>query len=218
MKTYKTFLDELKATELLLGGKFLQTFSDGDEPTPPNNPETTPPTPPVVNTEEANRIKELEKQLAIEDWKKENLQSIIDTEVAKKTNPNETPEQKRIRELEQSLEEMKASKEKADMFDGVMTKTLEDGNIKMSPEIIKEFVIKGTPQETDAAYGRLNEFIKGIVKDQVEAGVNERFQRQATNFQTGGQAATSGETSMAAEYAKGLSGSTQKNKGLNLWA
>lgn len=216
MKTYKTFLDELKSKELLLGGKYLQTFAgEGDPSTPPT---TEPPAPPVVNAEELNRIKELEKKLAVEDWKKENLQSIIDTEVAKKTNPNETPEQKRIRELEQSLEEMKSSKEKADMFDGVMTKTLEDGNIKMSPEIIKEFVIKDTPQETDAAYGRLNDFIKGIVKEQVEAGVNERFQRQATSFQTSGASASVKEQSLAEKIAKGLSGSTQKNKGLNLWA
>lgn len=216
MKTYKTFLDELKSKELLLGGKYLQTFADEGDPSTPTTPE--PPAPPVVNAEELNRIKELEKKIAVEDWKKENLQSIIDTEVAKKTNPNETPEQKRIRELEQSLEEMKSSKEKADMFDGVMTKTLEDGNIKMSPEIIKEFVIKDTPQETDAAYGRLNDFIKDIVKEQVEAGVNERFQRQATSFQTNSASASVKEQSLAEKIAKGLSGSTQKNKGLNLWA
>lgn len=215
MKTHKTFLDELKSSKLLLGGKYLQTFAEGDDPVPTPDPA---PTHTVANAEEVKRIKELEKQLAIEDWKKENLQSIIDTEVTKKTNPNETPEQKRIRELEKSLSDMQLKKEKSDMFDSVMTKTLEDGNIKMSPEIIKEFIVKGTAQETEAAYESLNEFIKGIVKDQVELGVNDRFQRQTTNFKTGSNTASNKEKSLAEELAKGFSESGQKNKGLNLWA
>lgn len=154
-----------------------------------------------ANNNEQDRIAELQTKLAIEDWKKENLQGLIDEAVNKKVNPNETPEQKRIRELEKTLADMKETKEKADMLDGIMTKSLENDNIKMSPEIVKDFVIKGTQEETEAAYNRLNDFIKKIVSEKVEEGVNNRFQRQTSNFNTGGQ--TNSQTlSMGAKMAK----------------
>lgn len=154
-----------------------------------------------ANNKEQDRIAELQAKLAIEDWKKENLQGLIDEAVNKKVNPNETPEQKRIRELEKTLSDMKETKEKADMLDGIMTKSLENDNIKMSPEIVKDFVIKGTQEETEAAYNRLNDFIKKIVSEKVEEGVNNRFQRQTSNFNTGGQ--TNSQTlSMGAKMAK----------------
>jgi len=154
-----------------------------------------------ANNNEQDRIAELQVKLGIEDWKKENLQGLIDEAVNKKVNPNETPEQKRIRELEKTLADMKETKEKADMLDSIMTKSLENDNIKMSPDIVKDFVIKGTQEETEAAYNRLNDFIKKIVSEKVEEGVNNRFQRQTSNFSTGGQN-NSQTLSMGAKMAK----------------
>lgn len=171
-----------------------------------------------VSEEEKKKIKELELKLGIEQWKKENLQAIIEEEVAKKTNPNETAEQKRIRELEQTLAEMQSSKAKAEMFDGIMTETLKDGNIKMTPEVVKEFVIKDTPEATKDAFNRLNDFIKQIVSEQVENGVNSRFQRQATSFNTGNKSGGDAKLSLAEQIANELNGGSKKNNGRDLWS
>lgn len=171
-----------------------------------------------VSEEEKKKIKELELKLGIEQWKKENLQAIIEEEVAKKTNPNETAEQKRIRELEQTLAEMQSSKAKAEMLDGIMTESLKDGNIKMTPEIVKEFVIKDTPEATQDAFNRLNDFIKAVVSEQVENGVNSRFQRQASSFNTGNQAGKDVKLSLAEQIANELNGGSKKNNGRDLWS
>lgn len=171
-----------------------------------------------ASEEEKKQIKELELKLGIEQWKKDNLQAIIEEEVAKKTNPNETPEQKRIRELEQTLAEMQSSKAKAEMLDGIMTESLKDGNIKMTPEIVKEFVIKDTPEATQDAFNRLNDFIKAVVSEQVENGVNSRFQRQASSFNTGNQTGKDVKLSLAEQIANELNGGGKKNNGRDLWS
>lgn len=59
-------------------------------------------------------IKDQHSSKALETWKKNNLQKLIDDEI-KKRDPNKTPEQIKIEELEKKFADMEKAKTRAEM-------------------------------------------------------------------------------------------------------
>src|SRR5690606_21288053 len=68
---------------------------------------------------ELDSAKDTHHRTALETWKTNNLNALIDEEV-KKRNPEETPEQKRIRELEEKIENGEKATKRAELKNKAM--------------------------------------------------------------------------------------------------
>lgn len=119
-----------------------------------------------VNSE-LDSLKDTHHTTALETWKRNHLQTLIEEEVSKR-NPQETPEQKRIRELEEKLEkqtkdaERNALKEKALAY---MTEKGYDG--KFATKYVERF-LADDETGTTATLDEFKTDFDAIVQAQVE--------------------------------------------------
>lgn len=121
---------------------------------------------PLVNSE-LDSLKDTHHSVALETWKKNHLQTLIEEEVTKR-NPQETPEQKEIRELKERLD----AKEKAEQRSKLREKAIEFAtnkgyDIKFATKYVDRFL--GDDESTTQA--TLDEFktdFDAIVQVQVE--------------------------------------------------
>lgn len=120
---------------------------------------------------------------AIESWKGNNLSKIIEEEVAKR-NPQETPEQKQIRELREMIEAEKQKSTKAEMLASAQAKATEYG----LPISLVPFVLGDSAEATVAGLDKLKAEIDAIVAAKVQ-GVFKENGRDPHN--TGGNPPTS---------------------------
>ena len=102
----------------------------------------------------------------LESWKKNHLESIIEDEVTKR-NPGETPEQKRIRALEQKLEEAER-KEKQSRLKSFASDLATQKNLPL--DLVGFFV---GPDET--ATEQNIETLDRVVGEHIESQVKARF-------------------------------------------
>lgn len=134
---------------------------------------------------------------SLETWKKNNLKTLIDEEINKR-NPGETPEQKRIRELEEKLEkqtkdaERNALKEKALAY---MTEKGYDG--KFATKYVERF-LADDETGTNATLDEFKADFDAIVQSQVEEKL-----KGANRNPGGGQTDTS-EKSKGAQLAEDM--------------
>jgi hypothetical protein len=80
----------------------------------------------------------------LETWKSNNLEKLVSDEVSKR-NPSETPEQKRIRELEEKIEKSEAEAIKEKMKNHASTKL----NEKKLPIFLVESLLGNDTESTD---------------------------------------------------------------------
>lgn len=109
---------------------------------------------------------------ALETWKSNNLQGLIDDAV-KKANPTETPEQKRIRELEEKI----ANNEKKEKLTALKEKALEHVSnnglpMKFATKYINRF-LEDDENLTATALDELKSDLDAIVAEQVDAKFRE---------------------------------------------
>lgn len=109
---------------------------------------------------------------ALETWKTNNLQGLIDDAV-KAANPTETPEQKRIRELEEKI----SNNEKKEKLNALKEKAMEHVSsnglpLKFATKYINRF-LEDDENLTATALDELKSDLDAIVAEQVDAKFKE---------------------------------------------
>lgn len=105
---------------------------------------------------------------ALETWKSNNLESLVETELAKR-NPQETEEQKRIAALEKELE----SQKKAAQREKLMNLAIKQATDKGLPTDIVDFFLAEDEESTTANLGKLEEVYTKAVQTAVEKKFKE---------------------------------------------
>lgn len=149
----------------------------------------------AVNTlvkSELDSEKDKHHGTALQTWKDKNLQALIDSEVAKR-NPEETPEQKRIRELEEKV----ASNEKEATRNALKAKALEYANEKGVPAKFVDRFLSDTEEDTTKA---LDEF-KADLDAFAQAKVEDTLKQNSRSGAGGGSGDTGGEASLGKRLA-----------------
>jgi len=105
----------------------------------------------------------------LESWKKNNLEKLISDEVSKR-NPQETPEQKKIRELEERLNQ-KESEEKRQTL---LNKSLLIADQKKLPKEILEHFLGDSEESTiknlELLEGVFTKHVEALVEDKLKSG------------------------------------------------
>ena len=103
---------------------------------------------------------------SLQTWKDNNLQNLVEDEVAKR-NPQETEEQKRIRLLEEQLENRDKESKRKDLE----TKALKLAQDKALPTEIVNFFVGEDEETTSANLDTLKQHLDATIQTQVD----ERF-------------------------------------------
>ena len=104
---------------------------------------------------------------ALDNFKKKDMQKLIDAEIIKRTGENETPEQKEIRELKQKFADLEKEKAKSEMiskYKDVLTE-------KHIPTNLIDFLISDDDELTNANI----EIFENAMKEYINAKVEDRI-------------------------------------------
>lgn len=143
---------------------------------------------------------------SLETWKANNLQTIIDKKI-EELNPNETPEQKQVRELRQQLQSMEQQSKMKEIRGDAIAYASEQ-NIPTS--LVERFLgddIEATKANLDG--------LKGTLESYIQAEVNNRLKGMGTP-----PPGTSNEEkaqTMAERIAKAKQDATQKVNNIDPW-
>lgn len=108
----------------------------------------------------------------LETWKTNNLDALVDEEV-KKRNPDETPEQKRIRELEEKLQKQEKESKLSKLKETALKHATKQGlDSSFASKYIERF-LGDDETATTTLLDELKSDLDGIVKTQVEAKFKE---------------------------------------------
>ena len=99
----------------------------------------------------------------LETWKANNLKKLVDEEIAK-VNPQETPEQKKIRELEQRLNEESAARKKEALKNQAIKKLTEKG----LPADLTDYLIGQDEDTTNQALSTYEKALESFKKSVTE--------------------------------------------------
>lgn len=123
--------------------------------------------PDFIETEEGRKIIQpiLDKTVSkgIDTWKSNHLSELIEEEVAKR-NPEETPEQKQLRELKTQMSQLQ--KEKS--IESMKSLGLQICNEKNLPSSMVNFFVADTPEQTRNNINLLEIEFKSAVEKAVE--------------------------------------------------
>lgn len=121
----------------------------------------------VVNDKEAKSWLDSEKDKhsskSLETWKTNNLQKLIDEAVAK-ANPQETPEQKQIRELTERLNKKEADEKRQVIKNHALT----HANSKKLPVDLVDYFLGDSEETTTANLTKLEEIFNKHIQTAVE--------------------------------------------------
>lgn len=150
-----------------------------------------------VNTDvrsEIDSIKDTHHTKALETWKSNNLQALIDEEV-KKLNPEQTDEQKRIAALEKEIAETKAAAVR-DKLTAEYTRLATNDKI---PVGLLDLVIGSDEESTKANYTKLVE----TYNKALQVAVEEKFKAGGRNPGAGSGSGKDDEGAFGKELAAG---------------
>ncbi|MCJ0932931.1 DUF4355 domain-containing protein [Virgibacillus halodenitrificans] len=136
-------------------------------------------------------------------WKEKNLQKLIDDAV-KEANPDETPEQKRIRELEEKIQQT----EKESQREKLMNKAVKQASEKGLPTDIVSFFIGEDEESTMNNLGTFEEKYNAAITKAVDE-----------KFKAGGRKVDDGDganDSAGASFAKSANDSGETPK-VDIW-
>ena len=146
---------------------------------------------------ELDSEKDKHHNTALETWKSNHLQGLIDEEVSKR-NPQETPEQKRIRELEEKLQQNEQKEQRAALRERAIKYMTEKG---YDAKFATKYADKFLAADETATHTFLDDF-KTDFDAFVQASVEERMKGSARN-PGGGSHAGGSEPSYGSKLAKG---------------
>ena len=126
----------------------------------------------VVATEnDLKSLIDLERDKGIEGFKKGGMQKLIDAEVLKRTNKEETPVEKELREMKAEFESMKKEKARAEMV-AKYKDTLADKKI---PSKLIDFVLGEDEETTNANISLFEDSMKSYIDSQVSERLNTGY-------------------------------------------
>lgn len=114
----------------------------------------------------------------LDTWKEKNLKKLVDEEV-RKQNPSETPEQKRIRELEEQF----AALEKEKTRESLKNKALTLLNEKKLPTNLVDFIIG---QDEETTLSNLEQY-EEVFTNQLQSAVELRLKADGTDLKDTGK-------------------------------
>lgn len=133
---------------------------------------------PITDVDGFNKLLESNKDIqglmdgkvtkAIDTFKSNTMQKLIDAEVLKATNKKETPEQKKIRELEERLDKADKKSARAEMV-AKFKDTLTEKNI---PGNLIDFVLGENEEVTNANIDLFENSMKTYINSQVQSKLN----------------------------------------------
>lgn len=129
----------------------------------------------------------------LQTWKDNNLNKLIDEEVAKR-NPGETPEQKEIRELKAQIENDRNEREKEKLTNIAMKKANELG---LPLDLVNHFI--GADENTTIS--NLEDFNK-LYQESIQTQVDAKFKQNGRDVNTYGDDTKQISTSSIADIAK----------------
>lgn len=129
----------------------------------------------------------------LQTWKDNNLNKLIDEEVAKR-NPGETPEQKEIRELKAQIENDRNEREKEKLTNIAMKKANELG---LPLDLVNHFI--GADENTTIS--NLEDFNK-LYQESIQTQVDAKFKQNGRDVNTYGDDTKQTITSSIADIAK----------------
>lgn len=129
----------------------------------------------------------------LQTWKDNNLNKLIDEEVAKR-NPGETPEQKEIRELKAQIENDRNEREKEKLTNIAMKKANELG---LPLDLVNHFI--GADENTTIS--NLEDFNK-LYQESIQTQVAAKFKQNGRDVNTYGDDTKQTSTSSIADIAK----------------
>lgn len=112
----------------------------------------------------------------LETWKQNNLEKLINEEVSKR-NPDETPEQKRIRELEEYV----AQKEREALIQTNKNKALSVLTEKQLPSNLVDFFVA---EDEETTLKNLEQF-EEVFTNQLQQAVEARLKQDGTSLDNG---------------------------------
>ncbi|WP_338627511.1 DUF4355 domain-containing protein [Clostridium baratii] len=121
----------------------------------------------VATVEDLKSLIDSERDKGIEGFKKGGMQKLIEAEVLKRTNTEETPEQKKIRELTERLDKSDKEKARAEMVAKYKDTLVE----KKIPSKLIDFVLGEDEDSTNANI----ELFENSMKNYIDAQVQERL-------------------------------------------
>ena len=125
----------------------------------------------VATVEDLKSLIDSERDKGIEGFKKNGMQKIVESEILKRINKEETPEQKRIRELEERLNKVDKEKAKAEMV-AKYKDTLTEKNI---PSKLIDFVLGEDEETTNANISLFEDSMKTYIDTQVQERLNSGY-------------------------------------------
>lgn len=150
----------------------------------------------VLVKSELDSEKDKHHNTALQTWKDNNLQTLIDEEVVKR-NPQETPEQKRIRELEEKLQKQELDAKRSALKETALSYATDKGyDAKFATKYIEKF-LADDETATNAALDELKTDLDAIVQAQVE----ETLKANSRSGAGGGSGSGGEETSLGKRLA-----------------
>lgn len=126
-------------------------------------------------------------------WKEKNLDKLIEEEVRKR-NPEETEEQKRIRQLEEKLEQAEKDSRRKELTNKALTVADE----KKLPKGLIEYFIADDEENTLSNLEKLEQEYNTALQSAVDA----KFKENGSNFEPGNNKPQTGQIDVAALAAE----------------
>lgn len=146
---------------------------------------------------------------ALETWKSNNLEGLVEAEVLKR-NPQETPEQKRIRELEEKITNGEKATKRAELKNKAMEYATANG---LPSKFAAKYIERFLGDDEDATTATLNE-LKGDLDGLVHEGVEAKFKESGRdiNFGTGDKGGGDFGKQIAKEFNGNVQGAEEAQK------
>lgn len=147
---------------------------------------------------ELDSVKDTHHQTALQTWKTNHLNQLVEDEVKKRNPPEETPEQKRIRELEEKIANGERATQRAELKNKAMAYATDQ---KLPAKFASKHIERFLGEDEAATTTSLAE-LKADLDELVQEGVNSKFKENGREV-PGGSAGNSTVKSiqdMAAEH------------------
>lgn len=134
---------------------------------------------------ELDSLKDTHHKNALETWKTNHLNTLVEEEV-KKRNPEETPEQKRIRELEEKIENGEKAQKRAELKNKAMAYATEN---KLPSQFASKYIDRFLGDDESSTTATLSE-LKTDLDGLISEGVNSKFKENGRDVPSGGAGST----------------------------
>lgn len=147
---------------------------------------------------ELDSVKDTHHKTALETWKSNHLNQLVEEEVKKRNPPEETPEQKRIRELEEKIANGEKATQRAELKNKAMAYATDN---KLPAQFASKYIERFLGDDESSTTATLSE-LKADLDALINDGVNSKFKENGREVPSGNPGATTIKSiqDMAAEH------------------